>query len=115
MDPGAPSYILAEHLHRPVNDPAVLRAVEAAIALVEIRYTAGVALSDDVLRIEGIVNLAERIYLDPSAPGGQMGAFGDPSFVPINSPEDLLAHVHHYFDDLILYDAEVPGSGWGIA
>ena len=114
MDPAIPAAIVAGHLHRPVDDEAVVRAVDAAIALVEIRYTAGAELGEGPLRVEGIVNLATRIYLDPSSPGGA-GGIGDPSFVPMFSPEDLLAHVHHYFDDLIMYDAEVTGSGWGIA
>jgi len=110
IDPDDVAAILAGHLHRPVDDVAVARAVDAAIVYVR-TYTgydeAGLDLPDDPLTIEGLVNLGERIYLDPSSPGGQLGAVGDPSFVPMFSPEDLAAHNHHYWDRLTV--------SWGIA
>jgi len=110
VDPDAVAAILAGHLHRPVDDVAVARAVDAAIVYV-VTYTGldaeGLGLPDDPLTVEGLVNLGERIYLDPSSPGGQLGAVGDPSFVPMFSPEDLAAHNHHYWDRLIV--------SWGIA
>jgi hypothetical protein len=110
LDPAVVAAKLAVHLHRPVDDAEVLAAVDAAIIYVR-TYTgydeASLELQDDALTTQGIVVLGERIYLDPSSPGGQLGGIGDPSFVPAFSPEDLAAHNHHYWDRLIV--------SWGIA
>jgi hypothetical protein len=59
------------------------------------------------LTIEGLVLLAERIFLDPQSPNGSAGAVADPSFVPNLTPEDLARHNHHYWDRLAV--------SWGIA
>lgn len=43
----------------------------------------------------GLVALAVRMYHDPASPGGVVGA---DAYTGAAIPEDLLAHVHHYFD-----------------
>lgn len=43
----------------------------------------------------GLTALGVRIYHDPASPGGVVG--GD-AYTGAAIPEDLLAHVHHYFD-----------------
>lgn len=52
----------------------------------------------------GLVSLAVRIYHDPASPGGVVG--GD-AYTGAAIPEDLLAHVHHYFNPY--------RTAWGIA
>jgi hypothetical protein len=43
----------------------------------------------------GLQALAVRLYHDPASPAGVVG--GD-AYTGVAIPEDLLAHVHHYFD-----------------
>lgn len=43
----------------------------------------------------GVVALAVRVYHDPASPGGVVA--GD-AYTGAAIPEDLLTHVHHYFD-----------------
>lgn len=45
--------------------------------------------------LAGLNSLTVRVYHDPSSPGGVVG--GD-AYTGAAIPEDLLAHVHHYFD-----------------
>ena len=52
----------------------------------------------------GYQSLAVRIYHDPSSPGGVVG--GD-AYTGAAIPEDLLAHVRHYFAPY--------RTAWGIA
>lgn len=52
----------------------------------------------------GCVALGIRIYHDPSSPGGVIG--GD-AYTGAAIPEDLVGHVHHYFDAY--------RTAWGIA
>jgi len=41
------------------------------------------------------------------SPGGVSNAYADPTFQPVYQPENLYAHVHHYFDHLAV--------SWGVA
>jgi hypothetical protein len=52
----------------------------------------------------GLQAFTVRIYHDPASPGGVVG--GD-AYTGASIPEDLLAHVHHYFGRY--------KSSWGIA
>lgn len=44
---------------------------------------------------QGLVALTTRIYQDPRSPAGVLGS---DAYVGPMVPEDLLTHVHHYFD-----------------
>jgi hypothetical protein len=100
----------------------VAAAVASAVQYVG-TYTAltarGLPVPDDALTESGLVGFATRMFLDQYAPMGSSSAFGDPSFPPVFTPEDVYAHWHHYFDHLDGYveaTDEVPASGgWGIA
>jgi hypothetical protein len=89
----------------------VTLAAEASVALVR-GYLYGdpdpdLALApvpDGAESIQGLVALCVRIYHDPASPGGVVG--GD-AYTGAAIPEDLLAHVHHYFDRY--------RRAWGIA
>ena len=52
----------------------------------------------------GLVALAVRVYQDPSSPAGVMSS---EAYIGTPIAEDLLAHVHHYFDPY--------RTAWGIA
>lgn len=61
-------------------------------------------LPDGPDALAGYQSLAVRIYHDPSSPGGVVG--GD-AYTGAAIPEDLLAHVRHYFAPY--------RTSWGIA
>lgn len=52
----------------------------------------------------GLQALAVRMYHDPASPAGVVG--GD-AYTGVAIPEDVLAHVHHYFDPY--------RTAWGMA
>lgn len=79
--------------------PRVAQAASAAVALVRwfiygepIDPPPPVPAGEDALA--GLTALGVRIYHDPASPGGVIG--GD-AFTGAAIPEDLLAHVRHYF------------------
>jgi hypothetical protein len=124
VDPAVIAAIVADNVHRPVDDGAVTRAVDSAIAYVGI-YTAltarGMDVPDDALTVNGLVGLSERMFLDEFAPTGAMGAIGDDTFGNLFTGEDPYRRWHHNFDHLVGYteaddDLETPAAGgWGIA
>lgn len=96
----------------PIPPPRVTEASRAAVAVAR-RYTYPAADPPPVLPdpttgpdyFAGLVALGVRIYHDPSSPGGIVG--GD-AYTGAALPEDLLAHVRHYFDPWRT-------AAWGIA
>jgi hypothetical protein len=87
----------------------VTLAAEASVALVRgYLYGDPVAelppVPDGADSIQGLVALCVRVYQDPASPGGVVG--GD-AYTGAAIPEDLLAHVHHYFDRY--------RTAWGVA
>ena len=103
VDPTVIAAKVAVLVHRPVDDPIVLEACEAAIEYVAI-YT-GRADADPVLEVpstplvrSGLVGMGQRIYVDQYAPNGTIT--GGEMFDAVLNPEDLYKHWHHYFDAL---------------
>jgi hypothetical protein len=88
----------------------VAQAAGAAVALVR-WYIYGDTVTDPPpalpsgeASLVGLTALGVRIYHDPASPGGVVG--GD-AYTGTAIPEDLLAHVHHYFSS--------SRTSWGIA
>lgn len=97
---------VASLIHVPADDMWVAAAVDSAIEFVISKTNREeIGLPDDPLTVQGIVLLAQRLYLD--TPNGAQVAVGDPSFDAIFQPESLWKHVRHYFDRLDV--------SWGVA
>ena len=84
----------------PAGPPTrVTDAAAAAVAAVR-QYLYGpedipTLLPDGPDVIAGLTALTVRLYHDPASPSGVVG--GD-AYTGAALPEDLFAHVHHYFD-----------------
>jgi hypothetical protein len=97
----------------PASPAPPVRVTDAAAAAVAVarRYVFG---SDQLAEFPppaqgpdifaGLTALAVRVYHDPASPGGVVGA---DAYTGAAIPEDLIAHVHHYFDPY--------RTGWGLA
>lgn len=94
----------ALELGLPPDDERVAAAVDAAITLATV-YVYGTdptvepyALPlDDPAVAAGVTSLAVRVVLDPRSPAGVLES---DSYTGAVIPEDLLTHVHGYFDHL---------------
>jgi hypothetical protein len=92
----------ALELGLPADDERVTAAVDAAIGLASIYvygttdHVGSLPLHDPVTSA-GLVALAVRIHLDPRSPAGSLES---DVYAGVNLPEDLLTHVHGYFDHL---------------
>jgi hypothetical protein len=83
--------------------PRVTEAAGAAVALVRWFIYGDTVVEGEELppvlpsgedALVGLTALGVRVYHDPASPGGVVG--GD-AFTGVAIPEDLLAHVRHYF------------------
>lgn len=100
---------VALELGLPPDDERVAAAVDAAIGLATV-YVYGttptlepLALPLDDPRVSaGLVGLAVRVQLDPRSPAGIVES---DTYTGVVIPEDLLTHVHAYFDHLRTPDA----------
>lgn len=101
----------ASELGLPADDERVTAAVDAATTLATI-YAYGTGPTASVLPLEdplvsaGLVALTVRIHLDPRSPAGSLES---DVYSGVTIPEDLLTHVHGYFDHLRT------GAAFGIA
>jgi len=87
----------ARELGLTATTDGVAGAVDAAVALA-CNYCGLVDLpGGDPTVTAGVVTLAVRVYLDPRSPAGVLGS---DSYAGAYIPEDLLTHVHGYFDHL---------------
>jgi len=97
-----------QNLHAAADDVWVSSAVQAAIGYVIVHNgLIDTGLPADELTVNGLVVFSTRIYLDGTSPGGVSNAYTDPTFQPVYQPENLYAHVHHFFDHLAV--------SWGVA
>jgi hypothetical protein len=97
----------ALELGLPPDDERVTAAVDAAIRLATL-YVHGTSPTSETLPLEdalvsaGLVALAVRLHLDPRSPAGTLES---DVYSGVTIPEDLLTHVHGYFDHLRTGDA----------
>jgi hypothetical protein len=97
----------ALELGLPADDERDAGAVDAAIHLATTYVygtgpTSNVFPLDDEPQASGLVALAVRIHLDPRSPAGSLE---NDVYSGAVIPEDLMAHVHGYFDHLRTPDA----------